>query len=94
MVQNDSELEKQIKKCFTDTQMAHDEELELFDTDQTIKNISALFIAYKDKAVEAVLDRLEKECHSIAMFPDGTADYEVVPLSAIQAERNKLKEVR
>ena len=52
MAQNDSELEKQIKKCFTDTQMAHDEELELFDTDQTIKNISALFIAYKDKAVE------------------------------------------
>lgn len=89
MAQNDSELEKQIKKCFTDTQMAHDEELELFDTDQTIKNISALFIAYTNAEIAKVLDRLDKT------LKYGNKTIHKRTLEAyIQAERAKLKEVK
>ena len=59
-----------------------------------VEELQALIAAHTNAEIAKVLDRLEKECHSIAMFPDGTGDYEVVPLSAIQAERAKLKEVK
>lgn len=53
-----------------------------------------LITAHTNAEIARTLDRLEKECHSIAMFPDGTGDYEVVPLSTVQDERAKLKEVK
>lgn len=42
---NSDELRKQVVKCFTDTQMTHDPELTLFDTDQTIENLMQLITA-------------------------------------------------
>ena len=58
--------------------------------------IEKRIIAYKDKAVEEVLDRLEKHSDGLpctVRYSDGSVErMRVVPLSAIQAERNKLKE--
>ena len=42
------ELPKRIRKCFTDTQMEHDDELTLFDTEQTIDNLLDLMSEYGD----------------------------------------------
>lgn len=44
-------IKEQLRKCFTDTEMEHDDELILFDTDQTIKNLEALI----DRVVEEVI---------------------------------------
>lgn len=59
--EQDKELREQIVKCFTDTQMTHDPELTLFDTDQTIENIMQLITADRKRVVlEARIDELEK----------------------------------
>ena len=52
--EQDKELREQIVKCFTDTQMTHDPELTLFDTNQTIENIMQLITADRKRvALEA-----------------------------------------
>ena len=51
---------------------------------------------YSREQVEEVLDRLEAHWTPALVpdgeHPDGKSESEVVPLSAIEAERNKLKE--
>lgn len=63
-----------------------------------LDSIMQLITAYKDKAVEEVLDRLEKRSDGLpctVRYSDGSVErMRVIPLSAIEAERAKLKEVK
>jgi len=58
------ELRKEIRKCFTDTEMQRDDELTLFDTDQTIENIEHLITrriqAFVSKVEEVVIGENEQ----------------------------------
>ena len=53
----------------------------------------AAILDWHNKQIEEVLDRLENQVKSLIRKPDGTSiGAEYIPLSAIEAERNKLKE--
>jgi len=52
---DDEGLREELKKCFVDTEMQHDDELTLFDTDMTIESIMALI---SQKILEARQDEL------------------------------------
>lgn len=60
-------LREEIRQCFTDTEMQHDVEMTLFDTDITIDNLQALI------AREVRLGKIE-ELKTILFGAYGTDD--------------------
>ena len=53
--EQDKELRENVTKCFTDTEMQHDDELTYFDTDQTIDNLMKLIEdVVRDRMTEVV----------------------------------------
>lgn len=57
--QPEPSLRDKVRKCFTDTEMEHDDDLMLFDIEQTITNLVAFFQAHEEAAVRAKLQELE-----------------------------------
>lgn len=112
MAQNDSELRYNFQETPKNKSIQHDELdkilFELTGSKGVNKSHSVVgerrtkakkaITAYKDKAVEEVLDRMEKRSDGspcTVRYSDGSVErMRVIPLSAIEDERAKLKEVK
>lgn len=91
---NVNELEEIIKNHARDirldiaSQIAGGPRSEAVTNVITLKTVLQLIEAYKDNAIDKVLDELEEK----AVTPPGYAEVKVVHLGHIQAARNTLKE--
>lgn len=63
--QPEPSLRDKVRKCFTDTEMEHDDDLMLFDIEQTITNLVAFFQADKEIAVREALGRVPQKAKQI-----------------------------